>query len=644
MTTTFRINLIELGTTDGPVLYTFSSPLTVLVGPVGVGKSTLFDLLKFALGGKVQLAEVAVHFINFVRVEIAAGDERYSLRRSVGSEKSKTVQVVDLITQDKLPDQSVDHAREPSVSSLLLRALGIPTEMRAAAKSKTTARAGSRITFNDIFSFIYLQQGEINQAIASSDESYREPKRKAVFELLFGLTDESILAMRSQLGTLNGELAQAKRDYSTVLEFLRDSKTANREDALAEQVAAQRAEEMANAELARLRDLVDPVVDRETQTLRDLLGEAEDGLANGRQHATSNAQHQVDLINERRRVVREMDRLRRLRDAGHRLADFEFVSCPRCMQDVSKRDIAEGQCRLCMQPDPASDHDGHTNSDASYEERQLQDQLSEIDQQIEDSAALQVDLQAAVGHREALVESLSKRIEERTRDRISPQLQVFNDAALRLGEARSAQRTIEATLRQWDRADDVGRIAKRVAGEVESLRNRVEAAEELLQARRKSLFTDLSEEFAATVGAIGIPGVTTASISPSTYLPILNNDSYVKLSPAGGGIRTATQVAYWITLVTVALRRRDTIYPAFLLVDSPRLSMNDNPELEGPIYRRLRTQVDADGVRLQIIVGDNTIPPEYRGSYTQIDFSYSNPTVATVAHPGPAAVAKRVDE
>ncbi|GAA1858681.1 hypothetical protein GCM10009836_43640 [Pseudonocardia ailaonensis] len=638
MTTTFKIKRLSLNTLEGQVEYAFDSPLTVLVGPVGVGKSTLFDLIKYCLGGNAQLAEIAVQSVLDVELDVEAGDEKYRIRRSLDSEKRLLARVEDLVSRDRLADHFVDPAKEPSLSSLLMRALGMSPDMRAAARTKTTARPGGRITFNDIFAYMYVQQGDINQAIASSDESYREPKRKAVFELLFGLTDPSILDMRSVLGEKNGELAQAKRDYATVLDFLRDSETQGREAAEAALAAARNAEHYAVRELGTLRDAVDPVVDRETQTLRDLLGEAERNLAEARQLTTANAQSQVDLINERRRARREIDRLGRLRDAGQRLADFEFVSCPRCMQSLSNRVVAEGCCRLCAQLDPVDDGHFPSASLDTYEERQLEDQLSEIDEQIADSAVLQVRLEEAVGHRERLVEDLSKKIEARTRDRISPQLQAFNDAANSLGEARSAQATMEAVLRQWDRADDVGRSAREIAGEVEALRARLDGAEAQLASRKEEILSELSDEFTATVATIGIPGVTSASISMQNYLPILNGASYVKLSPAGGGIRTATQVAYWITLVTVALRRRDTAYPAFLLIDSPRLSLNDNPKLEAPLYRRLVTQVDADGDRLQMIVGDNEIPDGYRGTYEQMDFSYDDPTVYTIAHPGPDAV------
>lgn len=71
----------------------------------------------------------------------------------------------------------------------------------------------------------------------------------------------------------------------------------------------------------------------------------------------------------------------------------------------------------------------------------------------------------------------------------------------------------------------------------------------------------MDAEFAATVADIGIPGVTSAHIHRTNYLPMLNGQTFTRFGPAGG-VRTATQIAYWISLITVALRRRDTSHPA----------------------------------------------------------------------------------
>ena len=59
MTSRFRIDRFRAETINGPVTYDFPDDLTVLAGDTGVGKTTLFELFKFALGGDGLVAPVA---------------------------------------------------------------------------------------------------------------------------------------------------------------------------------------------------------------------------------------------------------------------------------------------------------------------------------------------------------------------------------------------------------------------------------------------------------------------------------------------------------------------------------------------------------------------------------------------------------
>lgn len=215
MTVRFRLDALVLDTTEGEVEYRFTSDLTVLAGPTGVGKTTLLELIKFAFGGDARLAPVAIDHVDAVMIEVTIGDEKLGITRSLDQVKRKTVRVTDLITQERLPDHNLSN-EQPCLNTLLLRCLGLPDDMRAAAGGNS-AREGNRITFADIFTYLYIPQYEINRDIAHSQESYREPKRRAVFELLFRLADSDILAMRSRINKLKGEIDDADQQHRIIV-------------------------------------------------------------------------------------------------------------------------------------------------------------------------------------------------------------------------------------------------------------------------------------------------------------------------------------------------------------------------------------------------------------------------------------------
>jgi hypothetical protein len=643
MTTTFRLESLHIVTSAGPIVYTFPTDLTILAGDTGVGKTSLLELVKFGLGGEGLIAPVVADHVSEVHLSIQAGESRLQLTRSISEQYRKVVRVVDLVTREQLPDHAVgnparrnDASREPSISDLLLTALSLPTDLRAAPLSGS--RPGTRITFNDVFRYMYVPQRAINQEIAGSSASYYEPKRRAVFELLFRLTRPEILDLRSRLNELNGKVAEAERDYATVQQFLADSHTESQFDAELAQVAAVNEERAAEAALEALRGELSEAVDSETQTLRDLLTSRERALAEARELVVELARESRELERESRRVRQDIARLDRMASAGERLANIEFVVCPRCTQSLAQRVVAAGQCRVCLQDDIVSDLPGEV-----YERGQLADQLAELDRQIQVIEMEIPEAVEAVGVRDELVASLTRQIDERTADRVTPRLQAYADTVSALERARAQQHALERVLRQWDRAEDLQGAAASLTRERSGIEGRIVSMTAELEDRKREVLLELTTEFQATVSAFGIPGGQSATIDSTTYLPMLGGRRFDQVSSAGG-IATATQVAYWLTLVTVATRRRDTLYPAFLLIDSPRLALSTAEDISGQMYRRFVTQVDVRPGRLQFIIADNELPSAFGRDFTEISFSYAQPTIGTVKHPGPARVKLLTDE
>lgn len=632
MTVTFRIESVRLDTSRGEVTYSFPGDLTVLAGQTGVGKTTLLELMKYGLGGDGQLAPVAREYVTDVHLSIHIGDLRLQLSRGLDADRQRRVRVLDLVAGERMPDHFVGGEERP-ISDLLLTAIGLETGLRAAARGGRSTRRGAQITFNDVFRFMYVPQAEMNRDIAWGQRGYYDPKRKSVFELLFDITSSSMLQVRSEINTLRSATDVADREAKIVQQFLADTGLTSRVDAAANLAQAQQDEAGARNALAALQGELADVVDRQSQVLRDLLNGAEDALAEARDLALELNRQREEYETERRRVSLDIDRLARMESAGLRLANIEFSVCPRCTQRLDQREVPPGACRVCMQDDvvaglPASDQ---------YETLQLQAQLAEIKEQLRIISQQSEQTASAVENRGALVRSLTAEIDQRTATRVTPRLQAYADAAGRVARALAEQQFLDQVLRQWDRAEDLATEAEELTNRRARLQSNLRTMEGDLAHRKSELFAELDTEFQSTVTDFGIPSIETASISPDSYLPLLNGRPFTEVS-AGGGIITATQVAYWISLVTVAVRRRDTYFPAFLLLDSPRLALNAEDDIAGQMYRRFATQVAVTPGRLQFIIADNELPAGIDRDIDELTFSYDAPTVSSVTHPGPAHV------
>ncbi|MEJ8652666.1 AAA family ATPase [Streptomyces sp. MS1.AVA.3] len=633
MTTKFRLEKVEIHSTEGPVQYQFPSDLTVLAGPTGVGKTTLLELIKWGLGGDGQLAPVVTDNVLDLSLQISVGENRFRLSRSLDPHKRNNIRVTDLVTGERLQDHQAKSGEASSLNTLLMTSLGLPSDMRAAAQTGRSTKAGARITFADIFTYMYVPQSEINRDIARSQDSYLEPKRKAVFELLFALADPELFEKRSEANTLKGSVEEASDHHRKILQFLRDSNTQTKEEAERELEKALNSQREAEGQREQLRDDIDPVTDRETQALRDLLNEAERSLADARNAEVALGRQVEELSGERRRVNADLARLNRMRDAGERLAQIEFTTCPRCMQALKNREVPHGHCRLCLLPDEAAS----TEELDQYETMQLTDQLEEMKKQLAFVGQQTQNARQLILDRQELVRHLEAAIDTRTANRVSPRLQAYSDISEKIAASRVVQKHFENVLQQWDRVADLANAEGELRKKYERLVREIHQKESELQERRRYIVSEISREFNRVVSDLQIPGVEEASIHETNYLPLLNGKPFRQFS-RGGGIVTATQVAYWTALIAVALRERGVPYPTFLLLDSPRLALNEEQDLTSGLYRRLVTLAEANAGRVQIIVADHALPAAYRKDYAEIDFSYTKPTISSVKHPGKGGV------
>lgn len=604
--------------------FEFVPGLNVVSGPYGSGKTSLLELLKYAIGGSAKLSEAVQSGVSSVVVEASLAGSTFSFERDIGGNRIKVSQGGEPVT--------VLHPTSPKAkgaelaSAFLLRAVGAPA-MRVRRTRKATSKATETISFWDMYRFAYVSQNDMGQSIAGHDESNLDRKRRRAFELMFGLLGARLAELELDESELAERLAGARRRLEDVTTFLESSGVPSRSQALVSLEQVNQARQEASDRLDALRSSA-----RSTSLNLDPDRDALGGM-HARHAALLGAKVTLEGEIASRRTLAaqlalEVERLKRTDVSAGVLASIDFRQCPRCLQSVDAGRADPSHCYLCLQELPGQSVDGSYEEEVERLEATLQE-VSEL--QDEDEQALTLvtrDLDAV----ELEVRAAERDLRARADAYVAPLFEEIAELSAQVARSDGEERRVQMILAQWDERARIQKAAEGIDAEIRQVRRDVESERTRLEGHR-AFVQELSDTFDEIVAELELAWYTRASVDLQSYLPVVNDAAFDTLS---GGQRTVVSVAYHLALLTVGLvHPNDLLVPSLLILDTPSkyLGTKDAAQVARD-YRRIAAIVDAYETPIQIIVADNDSPPSGVRVSQTIELSYTDPLVPGLEHPG----------
>ncbi|MEV7720439.1 AAA family ATPase [Streptomyces sp. NPDC088184] len=641
MAVNLKFLALTLTTADAEQTYRFDQPATVISGPSGSGKSSLLMLLKHAVGGDAILTPAVRDHVHSVCAEVLVGDEHLALRRLIGEAGSNQVDVLDPVTLELRESLIIRaEAGQTTLSDRLLSALRFPRASIPVRREGKAAKAN--VTFQALFAYVYLEAIYIDTQIVRHQQTYFDGMRRALFEIIFGLTDSVLLDLKQRSAQLLTDMKTKTSEHDNVSNFLRESDS--------------RSDDALRAELVQLREMLSLA----ERTLSDLRSELEESSAAdavlrqelrravaGARDANQEVAAASELLEARESVVAQVEldllRLERSASAIEKLSPFDFIVCPRCMQRLEGRPVQEDHCIVCLQHDPP---------DESVDPAAIQQTREALERQLQDAQAVrEADAQVLAAARDRvqqadfLTTTLRRELDLQTRDIVAPRFDAIASSSARVASLGASIDAVTQLRDAWARARSINQEVK----DLKATRTRVQAdvkSRTLALAARGQLVDDLSQEFFTLLAELHLPWVQTAVIDPKTYLPVIDGNPFESLQASGGGITTCVSIAYSLALLEFGLTHPDVLVPSLLIIDSPRKALGNNPddqERGNRIYDRFKTLADAYGDRVQLIIADNDTAPIPSDTFSTIPLDYNRPMVPGVAHPGPEHVHRAED-
>lgn len=625
---------LELRTKSGNTTYRFRHGLNIVTGDYATGKSSMFELIKYALGSRsAEIMPDIKRNLESVTLEVTVGENRLQVTRALGSNSLAV-----LTSEGTSEIWTATQGRNPRAAIQLLTVLDFPV-MRLPRRS---GPADEPLTFFDLYRYVYLPQADVNSSVAGHANNMVDRKRKAIFEVAYGLIDSEIEDLEVRAAKLKRVREDLRKATDAVRKFMQDTGTPDAEALDRDEESATAALAEAQGRLLDARILGQMALGDDQKFLRQRLG---------RLRAAANDLESELLaleisIEKKQSIIAQLhlDEGAEIRSAYAvgSLSGLEFSQCPRCLQSVREKAVTPNHCLLCGQSQDLVPAD----SDLEARIGRLHDQRQEAEELlVYDERNKQLVFRELATIREELYEVAGELEEQAEPDRLLPSLDMSAEAATSRELARGRLRDIERDRDVWSKFDEMIR-------DIASLEDQIQECEASAKRRRQALeenrvrIVELGTLFDQEVRGLRLAGYQNSGIDEKSYLPVINGDTFNELSVSGAR-KTLANVSYYLANLTMALADDEILMPSTVILDSPRTSLgNTSGDVHAGwrLYYRMHLLALASR-ECQVIVADNglpEIPREYRLRFMQetnvIELSYDRPLLSHVRHPGRESV------
>ena len=465
----------------------FNTGVNIIRGINSSGKSSIADLIFYGLGGDVTKLKNEAKQCSFVIIEVELSSGIYTLKREIaeGGRKGMDIFSGDYETASNAP--LTEWTRYPynantkeSFYQAIFKEMGMPY-------SKSEDK--NSITMHQLLRMLYVDQMTSPDRLFKFDKFDSPNKRKAIGELVMGVSDFSLYEKRVALQRLESRLDSCVREIKTIHRFFGSMvKSVNEID---ENIIELR-EEIDNLEKdiesACAEEEKDKLNDDEEQQFEGLirkLQEARESFSNCREYIAKTSFE----INDSQLFIKSLNQriqaLKQTRKTINALADIRFVHCPACQHEVTPK---LGACSLCGSKHQSNDT--HSEFDPTYKVRK------EIEFQIAESKLLVEKKQEVLSRKEIELNQVStdiKNIEreigllKRTNKSVSSALR---NRISRVGELKNKIQSLNESKEEfaklydlYDERDSIQTRVSRLKDEVDRLEKKL--SKELVAKRAK---------------------------------------------------------------------------------------------------------------------------------------------------------------
>ena len=601
---------------------TFNLGFSVVQGTITSGKTTLVRLIKGMLGRIPTHLPPETGVIRNLRARIQLASETWILDRPLVTTNTAIVTLSRREATDPLACSSYDLTREdvivdairlPAISptaseqqtyrSWILRKLGIPEVSVPQARTDATSPP-TPVTISDWLLYCIVRDDELDTAVFGHNDSFVDRKRRAVFELNYGLYDSDVAKLEAELRSIELQLDDIDRTNEAVRNFLQGTPMSSLDDIDRDLETARSSLERLNIRSAELADTAHE--SSASLALRQEITVAELALSTLTQELSATRKHLQDLRDLNGALKAQSQRYTRAIVAGEWLVDFDFVVCPRCGSSVEDSRSDPHHCYLCLQQPQMGDFHGQLVS----EQERIASQIVETEELVVNRSAEVAELERRVEESRRTIDDRNLELDRRTAEFVSRHTDTIASAERERARLEAELQRLNEYRRLFVRFTDLGGLRVNLEEQRADLTAAL-AARAALSERSERLLRDLEDRFLEYLRRLNVSLSDlplTVAINRKTYMPEISGRRFDELSSQG--LTVLVNVAHALAHHTVSIDHQLPL-PGLLVLDG--LSSNVGHEgfdrdRRDDTYRLLMQEVEKYRGTLQVIALDNDVP------------------------------------
>lgn len=537
----------------------FKNGINIIYGDSDTGKSSILNLIDYALGGsEIDLYQEIETHGKFVLLELKLKNEIYTIKRDIFSPQSyievyqSSLDEMDSVFPKEYSSSFSTEGPAGYFSNFLLTALNIPLINIKQSPSKDSSNL-HRLSFRDIFKYCYLDQDDVgSKSILDAKNFPVAVKNKETFKFIHNVLDSQITEIENQISKLTNEKLSLEKEYETLNKFFRETQIDTKEKLISDK----NIHELEIKELEEKLNQINIMMQSDT--------EFEGAL---RVEVHSEEVEINKLIQKRNVLLNQLEQYTKLKKE-YEINYEKFKLSLDVKKSISKNFNRTSNCPLCnsLMELKFSEHrlENYDNETLKIELNSLRNKIKELQNLIELTRFEIETIDNESHEKNHNLDKNKKLLDFKVNEYISPYL---------------SQRDLLFSMKnsifeKIDRIKYLLKLRNQIEKIIESINqtnsNIKELKDELIELKANApsvngVLANISQNLSEFLNFIPIKNPYGIRISEKTFLPVVRDRDYIKLT--SGGLRTLVSIGYLFALLKNSFYS-NTQFPSLLMIDT----------------------------------------------------------------------------